>query len=292
MDIHSDIQHAIDNLPREKFFLDQNIPEDYQSGLRYIDRLECRRNAALEEPLWQALPYVLDTKAVWQLSCTIKDDRDSVLSYRPQAFNRTQLLTARPDDISITLQKALRTKVETHSQVYKAVMSVRKGAPRDVCVKISQQSLCKMPDAEYFDEAASWPSLWRSARQNATVEAWAYRKLKSLQGMGMNTSFIRGEIAIAHVMEYVDGIVISNLTGAGVAQRLGQECNIFDMATVLEERIFHMQTLGVMHGDLLPHNIMLLRQCLNEHPLSALVTLDFNFAKATERYNAHCDVVL
>ncbi|EIN04285.1 hypothetical protein PUNSTDRAFT_138680 [Punctularia strigosozonata HHB-11173 SS5] len=298
MYVHPDVEHAFNNLPREEFFLDQNSPQDYQSGLRYIDTLERRRIAALAKPLWETLPHVLDTKAIWQLSCSNEDDRHPEMAYRFQTFNRNQLLIAQPDDVSIILQKSLRAKVDTHSQVYKAVMTVRKSAPRNVCVKIFQQSLCKLPDPEYFDEDAAWPALWRSARQDAAVEAWAYRKLVSLQGAWIPHSLgfykIRmpgGEVAVAHVLEYLDGMVMSNLTGDIVAQRLGPNYGIFDMATVLEERLYHMQSLGVMHGDLLPRNLMLLRQSPNQDPWSALLILDFDCARATECYDSNCDIV-
>ncbi|EIN04273.1 hypothetical protein PUNSTDRAFT_138668 [Punctularia strigosozonata HHB-11173 SS5] len=288
-----DVELVLGLLPRSYFFSQEPLPRNYEEGVAYIQQLERTRAEATATPLSSLLPREFTPSDAWTESVAATS---TTKYHRVSPFPDVLLSAARPQDMVITVSKPIRAQVDTFTQVYLGTLRVGAGKPRSVCLKIYQQSLCQFPKEDCFDENDDWSDIWRSAAQTAAIEAWAYRQLKSFQGSLIPYSFgfykIRlpnDEISIVHVLEYLDAIRLSDLDRATIEQRV--RCDIFDVIDDLLSKLDQMHAMGVVHGDINWHNVMLMRQIPDDDPSSALVVIDFNLAQPSDESNKFHDAV-
>ncbi|EIN04264.1 hypothetical protein PUNSTDRAFT_146522 [Punctularia strigosozonata HHB-11173 SS5] len=287
-----EVDVALQYLPRPQFFV-QTLPQNLEDGKRFIEDLKQLRIVAMTQPMFELLPCDLSVVDIW--AHPQKLDRDASYRYRPRPFEDTQLAAASPGNTVITLKKPIRTKVDTHSQVYKGDMRIGSEKSREVFVKIYQQSLRGLPEERCFDDN-TWPVLWRHAGSSAALEAWAYNQLTVLQGSMIPYSFgfykvelPHKEVSIVHVLEYLDGATLRETDRITIEKRLG--CSLLHAAEYIMPRLYRMQRLGIIHGDLDMRNIMLLRSIAVEDPRSALVIVDFNEAQPSGDGNDFMDAL-
>ncbi|KAL6302957.1 hypothetical protein BKA93DRAFT_374147 [Sparassis latifolia] len=171
-------------------------------------------------------------------------------------------------NITITLTRPLQTGFGKWAQVWCANLrwcAIHEDSTSNsesdrgahVVVKIFQESAFRPP--EYFDEDGIESGYWRTGAKQARAEALAYVCMMSLQGREVPWSYgffkVRlphGELAYAHVMEFVDG-------KAGGLTRL-RNCTGQDLWTVMDAMsscLYAVIKCGVVQKDVTCENIII-----------------------------------
>ncbi|KAF8504255.1 hypothetical protein JB92DRAFT_2967740, partial [Gautieria morchelliformis] len=172
----------------------------------------------------------------------------------------------------LLLETPIRVGEELWSQVWKGTMTsgdLPDMPPAPVAVKLFQESFfTNVPTIYDF-----WGGLdyveWIPGARLAAHEAWAYERMRALQGRGVPWSYgfckcvlPNGEWMFGHVMEFVDGPTLDMKT----ADELGlDDAGIFNLADSLCLTIYEMHECGIIHKDIKEDNVIILFDPSNQH---------------------------
>ncbi|KAF8511606.1 hypothetical protein JB92DRAFT_2933731 [Gautieria morchelliformis] len=187
----------------------------------------------------------------------------------------------------LVLQAPIHVGDGKWSQVWKGIMTSKDFPdvpPASVVVKLFQESYlsfgpCIRDFWGKFDSAE-----WLPGARMAANEAWAYDRMRALQGCTVPWSYgfckcvlPTGETTFGHVMELIDGPTTCAMT----ADELGlNETGIFNFGDALGMAVHKMHQCGVGHGDLKGDNVIIYFNSSNQE--CDVVLLDFALCMALE----------
>ncbi|KAF8519259.1 hypothetical protein JB92DRAFT_2009118 [Gautieria morchelliformis] len=152
----------------------------------------------------------------------------------------------------------------------------------NVVIKLFQESYLKIgPSIEDI-----WGDLdyaeWFPGARLAANEAWAYDRMRALQGRTVPWSYRfckcvlpNGETTFGHVMEVIDGPTASTTT----ADELGlDDVGVFNLADALATAVHEMHECGVAHRDIKADNVIIHHNPSNQD--GNVVLLDLSLCEA------------
>ncbi|GBE84115.1 hypothetical protein SCP_0600930 [Sparassis crispa] len=272
----------------EDFFLSP-YPETRQEYLGFCERRE--KDARAWRP-YMGTPFSAGVVKQWRsfdLPCLTADPLSD--NYRPIPALVQHEAFLREGKISLAMVHPLQIGTRKWSQVWRGSMKmssaddVLQAAP--VVIKIFQQSL--FPDPfEYHSEAGGIDcGGWLTGAQQARWEAWAFSRMKLLQGRRIPWSYgifqiilPHGELAFVHVIEFVEG-------SSGKELRFGDATatDFWALAEVLASDFYNMTQCGVLHDDIMLSNLIVSPG--DPHPV---VSIDFAFAQPFTEADLDCGV--
>ncbi|KAF8510309.1 hypothetical protein JB92DRAFT_2940891, partial [Gautieria morchelliformis] len=179
------------------------------------------------------------------------------------------------------------------SQVWRGIMTSQEFpdvAPVPVVIKLFQESYLKIePSIEDI-----WGDLrdadWIPGARLAANEAWAYNRMRALQGKFVtlratccNSRIVpwsygfckcvlpNGETTFGHVMEVIDGPTASTTTADGLGL---DDVGVFNLADALATAVHEMHECGVAHRDIKEDNVIIHHNPSNQ--VGNVVLLDFS----------------
>ncbi|KAF8497702.1 hypothetical protein JB92DRAFT_3146626 [Gautieria morchelliformis] len=173
----------------------------------------------------------------------------------------------------LLLETPIRVGEELCSQVWKGTMTsgdLPDMPPAPVAVKLFQESFFTNIKPTVYD---FWGDVdyveWVPGARLAAREAWAYERMRPLQGRGVPWSYgfckcvlPNGERMFGHVMEFVDGPTVDMKT----ADELGlDDTGIFNLADSLLMTMYEMHECGIIHADVKEDNVIILFDPSNQH---------------------------
>ncbi|KAF8530718.1 hypothetical protein JB92DRAFT_2857508, partial [Gautieria morchelliformis] len=182
---------------------------------------------------------------------------------------------------TLVLQAPIQVGNGKWSQVWRGIMTSQEFPdvpPVPVVIKLFQENYLKIgPSIEDI-----WGDLdyaeWLPGARLAANEAWAYDRMRALQGRTVPWSYgfckcvlPNGETTFGHVMEVIDGPTASTTT----ANELGlDDVGVFNLADALATAVHEMHECGVAHRDIKGDNVIIHHNPSNQ--AGNVVLLDFS----------------
>ncbi|KAF8578332.1 hypothetical protein K439DRAFT_1663795 [Ramaria rubella] len=217
----------------------QFIPPKTMDELQaFCETIIAFRSAALEDPIHP--PH----------SLLIKNSRDyehiiQTPFKRQVPHAMLNSLLGRPQD--------LRVGFGHNSQVWKGLIS---------SVKVCTSGGPALADFVPIEGYAHIPD-WRPGAYTAGREAWAFDRMKDLQGRSVPWSYgfykfrlPNGESAFGHIMELVDGLLVTSPQAKASSLALDHTA-IWNLADELGRALHDIHSCGVVHSDVEPQNVLL-----------------------------------
>ncbi|GBE84035.1 hypothetical protein SCP_0600120 [Sparassis crispa] len=263
-------------LPDDRFFVD-TYPRTSQEFSAFCDQLKQEANAWQDQETCSVdIVHRWCPSALPCLGCAAssRDRRPVPGTVRHRAFVDSN------SKITLSLTRPLRIGPNEWSQVWRGTMNVSSiGSevlpPVSAVVKIFQQSFFEQPES-YAPESGIMFATWLTGAQQARREAWAYSLMQSLQGGEIPWSYgifkLRlghGELAFAHVMEFVNGRSCTQISVSDSPQ-----AQVWALASSMASALYKTIQCGVRHGDVRSSNIIIRQDAA--HPV---IFLDFAFAQ-------------
>ncbi|KAH9941523.1 hypothetical protein B0H21DRAFT_544120 [Amylocystis lapponica] len=169
------------------------------------------------------------------------------------------------------------------SQIWLAAMFLP-GLPQlgsaTVVVKLFQESRYEWAQDELEEDIHPDLAAVSYADQLARTEAWAYDRMRELQGRVIPWSYgsfkfrlPNGEISFAQVMEYIDGPLVSTFSSIASPPYAGLETMLDRVA----QSLWEIHRCGVVHGDGRLQNMIVHSQS------QTVVFIDFAYAERISR---------
>ncbi|KAF8530723.1 hypothetical protein JB92DRAFT_2857546 [Gautieria morchelliformis] len=164
----------------------------------------------------------------------------------------------------LVLQARIQGGDAKWSQVWRGVMTSQDFPdvpPVPVVMKLFQESyLGFFPKITDLWGNLDWAE-WLPGARLAANEAWAYDRMRALQGRSVPWSYgfckcllPNGQATFGHVMEVIDGPTASTMT----ADQLGlDEVGIFNLGDALAAALHEMHECGVIHDDIKGDNVII-----------------------------------
>ncbi|KAF8530740.1 hypothetical protein JB92DRAFT_458019 [Gautieria morchelliformis] len=164
----------------------------------------------------------------------------------------------------LVLQAPIQVGDGKWSQVWRGTMASQDlpdVPPVPVVIKLFQESYLGFgPGIEDLWSTLEYAD-WLPGARLAANEAWAYDRMRALQGRSVPWSYgfckcvlPNGEATFGHVMEVIDGPTASTMT----ADELGlDEVGVFNLADALAMAVHEMHDCGVVHDDIKGHNVII-----------------------------------
>ncbi|KAF8530742.1 hypothetical protein JB92DRAFT_2857718 [Gautieria morchelliformis] len=180
----------------------------------------------------------------------------------------------------LVLQAPIQGGDAKWSQVWRGVMTSQDFpdlSPVPVIIKLFQESYLgfgpEIGDLWGNSEYAEW----LPGARLAANEAWAYDRMRALQGRTVPWSYgfckcllPNGEATFGHVMEVIEGPTASTTT----ADELGlDEVGIFNLGDALATALHEIHECGVLHNDVKEDNVIIHHNSSNQD--CNVVLLDF-----------------